>query len=62
MNTQFYVSFLTMALGMLCVLAAGIFITCRNHGTCTAETVKEVLLWGGGFIVYAIFDYFILMR
>ena len=61
MVTPLYVSFMFMVLAMLSVLAAGVFISSRSNGTFLKEEPREVLLWGGGFIVYAILDYFILM-
>jgi hypothetical protein len=49
-------------LTILFVFVTGIYLSNRSEGILSNETVKEALLWGGGFIIYAIFDYFILMH
>ena len=55
-------SFVPIVLAMVCVLVSGIYISCRGQGLCSSDTMREALMWGGGFIIYAVFDYFILMR
>lgn len=53
---------LLIGLAVLGVLVTGSYISKRGQGMCLNDTLREVLLWGGGFIVYAVLDYFILMR
>ena len=52
----------TLALAMLGVLVSGIYVSCRGYGICSSDTLREALMWGGGFIFYAVLDYFILMH
>ena len=53
---------LPIVLAVLCVFVAGIYILNRGRGMCFRDTLRETLMWGGGFIIYAVFDYLILMR
>jgi hypothetical protein len=53
---------MSMVFFMVCALAAGIFLTCRGQGIRSNDSLREALIWGSGFIIYAAFDYFILMR
>jgi len=55
-------SFVPIALAILGVLVAVVYVTWRKQELRLGDTMREALLWGGGFIVYAVFDYFILMR
>lgn len=61
MGMHVAVPFLYSALFVTCLLVAGIFVTCREYGICSNQTFREILMWGGGFILYAVFDYFIFM-
>ncbi|MBI3902682.1 MAG: hypothetical protein HY306_07030 [Nitrosomonadales bacterium] len=51
-------------LGLVVVgaLTTGIFWTCRGQGVCSSDSMREALLWGGGFIIYAVIDYLVLMH
>ena len=62
MIAMHYISLPYVALTMAMVLAGGLLVACRGHGICSRDTLREMLLWVGGFIVYAVVDYFILMR
>lgn len=41
---------------------AGWVLAWRSHWVRSNETFREIFLWTGGFIIYAIADYVILMR
>lgn len=58
------VTFETLLLGSVtvCALTTGIFWTCRGQGICSSDSAREALMWGGGFIIYAVIDYFVLMH
>jgi uncharacterized membrane protein YphA (DoxX/SURF4 family) len=62
MSAPFQLPFVAIVLAMLGVFATGIYLSCRSEGVYQNDNLREALLWGGGFIIYAIFDYFILMR
>ncbi len=61
MTSTFQLSF-CIVLAMVCVLVTGSYMMNRGQGICSNDTLREALMWGGGFIIYAMFDYFILMR
>ena len=61
MSIMQYISFPYVALSMALVLATGVFMTSRGQGIYASDTLQEMLLWTGGFIIYAIADYFFLM-
>jgi len=45
-----------------CIFTAGIVYAFRNQVMQARETYFEMLLWGGGFVVYAVVDYLLFMR
>jgi hypothetical protein len=55
---------LPMGLALLSVVVAGVYMLNRGRGIYlnNDDNVREALMWGGGFIVYAVFDYMILMH
>jgi len=61
MHAVFHFSFMFTLAAMICGLMAGIYAVCRNQGMYSSDTLREVAIWGFGFIIYAVFDYFILM-
>jgi hypothetical protein len=46
----------------VCIFATGIYSLSRGQVFYLSDNVKEALLWGGGFIIYAVADYFIFMH
>lgn len=62
MTAAFHISYLYVALSVAGVLVTGVCVLCRGYGICSRDTLREVMLWGGGFIIYSIFDYLILLR
>lgn len=60
MNLPFQL-LLPIGLAMTCVFATGIYMSQRGDGICSSDSLREAMLWGGGFIVYAVLDYFVLM-
>ena len=54
--------FLPVGLVMVTILAAGIYITARGDETSSNNSFREAVMWAGGFIIYAVFDYLILMH
>ena len=60
MNVSFQLA--SIGLLMLAMLASGILWVCRGQGECMNDSVREALLWGGGFLLYAVIDYLILMH
>ncbi len=55
--------FICMALVMVSAFVVGIFLTAKDRkGMQSNEPLKEVLIWGGGFVIYAIIDYLMFMH
>jgi hypothetical protein len=53
---------LPIGLVLLSVFATGVYMLNRGQRVSLNGNVREALLWGGGFIIYAVFDYLILMH
>ena len=53
---------LIIGLAMLSVFVGGVYMTNRKDGISSSDSWREALVWGGGFSVYAVFDYIILMH
>lgn len=60
MNSSFQISS-ALVLVMLCVLMTGNYFINRHQGIDSSDNLRETKLWGIGFVVYAVFDYLILM-
>lgn len=61
-STQTYL-FIFIALLMLSAFVAWIVLTSKESNKVRSnEALMEVLIWGGGFIIYAIIDYLIFMH
>jgi len=53
---------LPIVLAIVSLVVAGIYWSCRGQGICSNEYIREAVIWGGGFLIYAVLDYYILMR
>ena len=60
MNTSLQLS-LPIVLATVCVLVTGNYMINRKQGMCSKDNLQETQVWGIGFIIYAVFDYLILM-
>ena len=50
-----------IVLAMALVVIAGNYVINRRQGMRQSENLRETRMWGLGFIVYAVLDYFILV-
>jgi hypothetical protein len=61
MNASLYL-LVIIGVATVCIFATGIYSLSRGQVFYLSDNVKEALLWGGGFIIYAVADYFIFMH
>lgn len=55
--------FIFIVLVMVSALTVGIFFTSNDRqGMQHSDSIMEVLIWGGGFIIYAVIDYLVFMH
>lgn len=57
-----FLMFMFVVVIAACIFTAGIVYAFRNQVMQARETYFEMLLWGGGFVVYAVVDYLLFMR
>jgi hypothetical protein len=60
MNAPFQL-LLPIGLAMTFVFASGVYMTNRGDDIDSTDSLKEAMMWGGGFIIYAVLDYIVLM-
>ena len=51
-----------LLMGLLFALVAAEYSIRRWQGICIGVAWREAMIWGGGFIIYGVLDYFVLMR
>ncbi|MBI3901659.1 MAG: hypothetical protein HY306_01725 [Nitrosomonadales bacterium] len=60
MNILFVVTFLFVLL-LISAFMGGIFLTSLRNGLCPTASLREAVIWGSSFIVYAVADYLLVV-